>query len=125
MNLRYLTDSLIVATFTVWIWWDVYLAKNGGPTESMIVRDWGKVSTFFPHLMGFLIGHWFFPRQSQWQSGWMWGLCFWGVLIAWDVAWNLWVGTYPWYRYEGFWVLVGIVSGTLFWCQTDGRSPIP
>jgi hypothetical protein len=124
-SLRFLTNSLIGATMALWIWWDVFLAMNGGPTESMIMRDWGKVSTFWPHLWGFLIGHWFFPRQSQWKSGWMWGLAFWGVLLAWDILWAQFVGTRPWYRYEGFWVLVGILSGMYFWGQVDPWSVIP
>lgn len=122
MNLKQITTTLIVSTFAIWIAWDVYLARNGGPTESMIMRDAGKVSTFVPHLFGFLIGHWFFPRQSQWQFGWMWGIAFWVVLLAWDLWWP---GGRVWYRYEGIWVLIGVACGTLFWGQIDKWSPIP
>lgn len=117
--LNVLTYVLILGTFAVWIAWDVYLASKGAATESMTLRQWGEHCTFFPHLIGFLCGHWFFPHDHLWRSGWMWGLGVWGLLGLYDIAWAIWGnGGMPWYRYSGLWLLVGIACGTFLWGQT-------
>lgn len=124
MNLDRLIPSLFVGlTFAVWIGFDIYLAKMGYATESMILRDWAKHCTFFAFLMGFLCGHWFMPRRVLWASGWMYALPILGILGIWDIVWAIWVKTFPWYRYSLIWLLLGIPSGSFLWGQGDGDAP--
>lgn len=124
-----ITVSIILGTFVVWIGWDIILAQNGEATESMILSDWAAVSVFFPNLIGFLCGHWFFRRRNLWLSGWMWALPVWGALIASDLMCFFFADKtttlYHWTRFPLWYLLVGIVMGSYLWGQGDGDSPIP
>lgn len=126
MKLNWITYGVIVGTFLGWIGWDVYLAMHGAATESMILARWASHTIFLPHLIGFLCGHWFFPRSHLWTSGWMWALPIWALLGVWDVVYAY----HPTYwqqlaRFPLWWVLIGIATGSYLWGQGDGNSPIP
>lgn len=124
--LNWITTGIIAGTFVGWIAWDVYVATHHAKTESQLLMEWASKSVVLPHLVGFLCGHWFFPRRNMWTSGWMWGLVIWGVLGVWDVVYYL----YPTplqtiLRFPLWWVLIGIPTGSYFWGQRDGNSIIP
>jgi len=117
-ELKTLVRAFIVGTFVTWIGFDVWLSQNSGPTESMVLAEWGRVSMFFPFLIGFLCGHWFAPLKKPWPSGWMLGIPIFLALIVWDVITYNTVGvTDVWYRYPGLWCAIGIPAGSLLWGQ--------
>jgi hypothetical protein len=123
---RLLITIFIILTFAIWISLDVWLNANGGPTESQVLRDWGMAMTFFPHLVGFLMGHWFFPRRTTLSFGWMIAIPIWAVLISWDIWWDIHhPGVTPWYRFPGIWAMIGAVCGSILWGQPNSQSPLP
>lgn len=120
-----ITKIIIGITFAVWIAWDVYLAKNHLPTESMTITGMAHQYTFFSFIMGFLNGHWFYTRQQPWASGWMFAIPIFLILAAWDYYWNLkGYGLTP-YRSPAIFFSAGIVFGTLMWSQGNGASILP
>lgn len=121
-----LVSAFIVGTFVIWILFDIWLGANSGPTESQVLREWGKRTIFFPWLIGFLSGHWFFGMKEPYFTAWIYGIGLWGALIAWDIYW--WKVRksepyFPWYRYPGVWFLVGLPSGMILWGQRNADSP--
>lgn len=108
-----LVKWFIAATFVIWIAFDVWLGTHGGPTESMVLRDIGLKYTSFPFLMGFLCGHWFWPRQKQFLTGWMWALPILLGLLAWDIFWP----SDSWIRFPAIWLALGFPAGSFLWGQ--------
>lgn len=119
-----ITKWLIAGTFIVWILWDVVLAKNNSPTESMVITQFARTHTILPYLIGFICGHWFWTRKTTWKSGWMWALPVFLGLIVWDYFWNKSGGEVVWFRHPVLWLPIGIVSGSYLWGQSDDRSPL-
>ncbi len=108
-----LVKWFIAGTFAVWIAFDVWLAMHGGPTESAVLRDIGMRYTFLPFLMGFLCGHWFWPRKKLFLSGWMWAIPIFVGLLAWDIFWP----SDTWLRFPALWLAIGFPSGSFLWGQ--------
>lgn len=122
--MKLLVRSFIILTFVIWIAFDVWLTQHGGPTESQVLTEWAKMSTFLPFLVGFLGGHWFFTVKRPWKQGWMWALPIMIALVLFDVAWGIWGIGYPWFRWPGFYLGLGVPAGALLWGQQDGDSPV-
>lgn len=119
-----LTVCIIIGTFIAWIAWDVYVSKHGGSTESQILQSWSIHSTWFPFLIGMLIGHWFIGQRVIIESAWMLGLIAWFPLIGWDIYWAAANKPRVWYRWAPIYVVLGAVMGALVWGQNDGGSPV-
>lgn len=118
-----LSQFAIVLTFLSLIAYDVLAGPNGQPTISMALRDWAWHWTYLPFTFGFLITHWFFPRRNADVSGWMWALPFFIGLIAFDLLWHQYgVVERPWFRYPGFYVLIGGPVGFFLWPQPSAES---
>lgn len=126
MSRKLLVSLFIVATFIIWILFDVWLGAHGGLTESMVLKEWGMYSAFFPHLIGFLSGHWFFGRKNVNYSAWGFGLGIWVLLGGWDVYWHqtAHINVHPWFRYPGIWFLTGIPAGMYLWGQHNEDAPL-
>lgn len=121
-----ITEIITVASIIGLIVYDVFAMKIGQPTESMVLRDWGRDWTLLPFVAGFLLGHWFGPRQVVTSSAWMYALPILGVLLAVDIFWNIkFHGVYPFWRYSLFYALAGIPAGMYLWGQPGGWSPLP
>lgn len=112
--MKSLVKWFIAGNFVVWILFDVWLAVNGGPTESMVLREIGLRYTFFPFLLGFIAGHWWWPREKPWANGWMWALPFLAALIAWDIFWP----SDHWTRFPAIWAAIGFPTGSFLWGQS-------
>lgn len=122
-----LVAGIILGTFVLWIAADIWLGPNGGPTESQLLAHWGRVSAFFPFLIGFLMGHWFYGRRNVNYSAWGYGLGLWVLLGLWDCYWwgfSTHEVLYPWFRWSGIWVTAGIPAGSYLWGQRNPDSPV-
>lgn len=118
-----ITELVIIATFVLLIAYDVIAGKINQPTESMVLREWGWRWNTVPFLAGFLIGHWFFPRREVDVSGWMWVLPILGGLIVFDILWGRFGrNSRPWFRFPGWYVLLGIPVGMFLWGQASVES---
>lgn len=109
------TKGLIVGTAAVWLVWDLL----ANPTESSILRDWGRRSVALPWTVGMLAGHWFWPADTlpaPQSVRWRWTMNFTvlAVLVAWDV---LAPGLLPGLRHPGLWVPLGYLCGHFLWGQ--------
>ena len=94
-------------------------------TVSKTLRDWAWKYNTIGWVAGFLIGHWFFPRQTVVATAWGFGIPLLVALVGWDVYWNLKVKVRKWYRLPGIYVVLGIVTGIILWSQGSKDSPIP
>jgi hypothetical protein len=118
------TKLVLLGTIFGLLGYDAFVAVLHEPTESQVLRDWGHVSTCLPFVAGFLLGHWFLPRQNP--SGSAWGNA--AILILALGAWDLWwffTGRTdcPFYRYPGFYAILGVPLGSFLWGQGDGSAP--
>ena len=112
------SEIVILSTFVAWIVYDLYCGRLSQPTLSMVLRDWGAKWNFFAALIGFLVGHWFFPREHVDISGWGWTLPVMASIFIFDLLWHRFGKLHrPWFRYSGLWFLIGIPVGTFLWGQ--------
>lgn len=118
---------------TKWVLWIVALVllaydgivgKISQPSESTVMREWGWKYNYFPFLMGVLIAHWFFPRQTWINPIVGKTIPFILLVMAWDLYWNKFHGSHEWFRYPGLWVILGFPIGFLFWAAQDNNSPL-
>lgn len=126
--MRFPVTEIVVAATTVGLLaYDVIALKVGQPTESMVLRDWARSWTLLPFVAGFLLGHWFGPRQDPSFSAWAYALPIMALLLVGDVVWNVWFssGEVPWWRYSLWYALAGIPAGMYLWGQPGGWSPLP
>lgn len=116
----------VIAVFVAVIFYTAVAQKMGQPTVSMTLRDGGWRINTIPFIFGLLVGHWFFPRQSTWVSGWGYAIPALLALVIYDVLWNWKKGAERrWFRFPGWWFLLGLPVGIWLWAQRSGDSPIP
>lgn len=126
-----ITGYILIVSFLALLVLDAFLPKNGQPTESQLLKDWGWRWNTIPWIAGFLVGHWFGSRYTVSYSAWGYGL---GVLmaeLAVDVVIRVWVGPYDlrdhptwrWFRYPLFHSLYAIPIGMFLWGQSYEWSP--
>lgn len=121
-----ITEAVVIAVIVILLAYDVVALKIGQPTESMVLRDWGWEFSALPFTAGFLTGHWFFPRQTFFVSGWMYALPILVALIIFDLVWKYKAQSRKsWFRYPGMYFLLGIPAGMYLWGQITLESPIP
>jgi hypothetical protein len=62
MSAQDITQLIILATFVVWIGWDIYayLKKGDLPTESWTIWKWSYRIPAIAFAFGVLMGHFFF-----------------------------------------------------------------
>lgn len=118
------TQMLILMITAILLIYDVYAMPLGQPTESMVFREWAWKANTVPFIWGFLMGHWFMPRQHVSTSGWMYALPIMVSLIVYDVLYNHYGGTRRWFRYPIWFVLFGIPVGAYLWGQGSAESPL-
>lgn len=121
-----LTQIIIVSIFVLVLTYTAFAQKVfDSPTVSKTLRDWAWKYNSIGWLAGFLIGHWFFPRQEVKATAWGgFGIPLAITLAAWDLYWNL--GGHPrtWYRWPGWYVLIGISTGVVLWSQGSKHAPL-
>ena len=120
-----LTEYIVIATIVILLTYDVIAVKIGEPTESMVLRDWAMDFTALPFTAGFLVGHWFFPRQTFFVSGWMYALPILISLLIFDIVWKAKKLPRHWSRYPGWYFILGVPAGMYLWGQIAQGSPIP
>ena len=65
-NARLITGLLLVATFLVWMFWDIIaFSTEENSTISVVITDFAYYSPPFCVVVGVLIGHWFFPAKGS------------------------------------------------------------
>lgn len=110
-----ITAWVIIVLSVIGLSYTLISQRNGQPTISMVMRDTAWDFSLLPFAWGYLIGHWFFPRQNLIEFGWAWSLPFLVALLAFDIIWKLRIDKRTWYRYPGFYFLLGLPT----------ESPIP
>ena len=67
MSNRVISGLIVLATFAVWIIWDIYAILTEGvrATLSVVITDFSYYSPAWPLIIGFLCGHWFFPPSRR------------------------------------------------------------
>ena len=67
MSARLISGLVILATFAIWIVWDIYAILSGGSrsTLSVVITDFAFYSPAWPLIIGVLCGHWFFPPRQR------------------------------------------------------------
>lgn len=55
------TTWIIIASALIWIGWDIYLYANDKETISDKMTKWGARMMGMVFLIGFIMGHWFWP----------------------------------------------------------------
>ena len=119
-----ITKLVIALTIICWIIYDVIAGPSGQPTESQQIREWGWQWTVFSFTIGFIVGHWLFPRREVDVSGWMWIIPIWVCLLTFDIVWLKLGLPRIWFRYPGLYVLAGIPAGMYIWGQASIESII-
>lgn len=118
-----LTKIVLLSAIFGLLIYDAFVGTLGVPTESQVLRDWALQSVTLPFTAGFLLGHWFFPRKEVDYSAWVFAAIFLLAFGAWDIYWfyNNLPGTMPnvWYRYPGWYALLGVPVGTYLWGQRE------
>jgi len=66
-RLRRLTVAVILIPLLVWLVWDIYVATNEVPddTISEIIRDWSHRLYVIPYGLGGIMGHWFVNKERD------------------------------------------------------------
>lgn len=120
-----LTKTILIITFIFLIVYDAIVDILKQPTESQVLLAWGWQFNALPLTAGILIGHWFFPHKSS-TLGSIVGLVlpFIAAALIWDLIWNLKFGGEAWFRYPGFYALLGIPIGSYLWSQFSSGSPL-
>jgi hypothetical protein len=120
-----LTKLIVSLTIVGLIVYDVFAGSLGQPTESSVLRDWARDWSILPFIAGFLVGHWFAPRQIVDVSVWTFMLPVFAILIIIDlIMYFKYSGYYPGWRYSLWYVLLGIPFGMYIWGQPGYWSPI-
>lgn len=121
-----LTKLIVALTIVALIVYDAFAMQLGQPTESMVLRDWARDWTILPFIAGFLLGHWFGPRQNVSYSAWGFCLPIMITLLIVDIVMNLKYSgqTFAW-RYSLWYALAGIPVGMYLWGQPGSWSPLP
>jgi hypothetical protein len=120
------TQIVLAATIVGLIAYDVFAGVKGLPTESNTLRDWSENWTVLAYAAGFLLGHWFGPRQGVGTSVWYNAMPVLFGLLAGDILWQfVGHGAHPWWRYSLWYALAGIPCGMYLWGQVGSWSPIP
>lgn len=122
--MKSVTIIFIIATFVVWIAWDIILVFYRENTISQHLQRFGKSNTWFVYLMGFLSGHWFFSRKTAFTYGWVIALSIMVLLGIFDLIWYLTKQPFIWFRYSTIWFVFGLIAGCYLWNQKDSESPI-
>jgi len=112
-----ITELVILFTIVGLIAYDVIAGANGQPTESAVLRDYSVRWTILPFVAGFLLTHWFAPREHHDVSGWMWALPPMGILLTIDIIWNVKGLPRVWWRWPFFYAILGMPVGYFFWPQ--------
>ena len=119
-----LTQWIVIAVIVGLLAYDVIVGKIHQPTESTVIRDWGWKFNTFAFTAGFLIGHWFLPRKVVSFTAWGYALPILGGLMAFDIFWMIkYKSERRWFRWPGWWALIGIPCGMFLWGQRSGQSP--
>lgn len=64
--IRRISMIMIIASFVIWIAWDIYAYFFGtDSTLSVVVTDWSHYTPMWPFLFGVLMGHWFWPAKRS------------------------------------------------------------
>ena len=120
-----ITQIFLVVLIVGVILMDVVFAKNGLPTESMVLRDWARNWSILPFVAGFLLAHWFAPLRTPIGGAWGYALPIFAILLGIDIYMNLaHPGYYPAWRHSLWYALAGIPTGMLLWAQPGGWSPL-
>jgi len=118
-----LTQIFIIIIIVIVLAYDVITQKIQQPTESTVLRLWARDWTLLPFCAGFLIGHWFAPRQIVSHTAWGNGLMIMAVLFGIDLYWKLSKKGDAWFRYPLWYALLGIPSGLFLWGQSSSWAP--
>ena len=67
MTARLMSGLVVIATFVIWVIWDIYALFTGGSraTLSVVITDFAFYSPAFTVIIGILIGHWFVPPRRR------------------------------------------------------------
>ena len=117
-----ITKLIVALTIVGLIVYDAFAGSLGQPTESQVLRDWARDWTLLPFIAGFLVGHWFAPRQVVSYSAWGFCLPIFGILLAIDIYFNVKQLAPPAWRYSLFYALAGIPVGMYLWGQPGDWS---
>lgn len=118
------TGWVIVGTIVLLLGYDAIVGLIKQPTESQVLRDWGWRWNTLPFCAGFLLGHWFFPRVAVSFTAWGYAIPILLILLVWDIAWWQIKGDErAWYRWPGWYALLGIPAGVFLWGQASPGAP--
>jgi hypothetical protein len=119
-----ITGWVIIATIVLLLVYDGIVGLLKQPTESQVLREWGWKFNTLPFCAGFLLGHWFFPRVSVSFTAWGYAIPLLVGLLAWDIAWGHYASNRrAWFRWPGWYALLGIPAGVFLWGQVSGEAP--
>ena len=59
------TGWIILATIALWLIYDIYLFTNDKETLSAYIRRWSNHMMAIVFIVGFLMGHWFWPLCTE------------------------------------------------------------
>ena len=110
------TIVIIIATFVIWIAWDVYLGARGIKTESMWLAEWSRRWSIIPFFLGALVAHWCNQSSTPNYELWPWLVVSLSVVLFYDVS-KFWWEPPVFMKYPGLWLIVGIPTGSLFFPQ--------
>ena len=121
-----ITQGILIGVVILLVVYDAIVGKIHQPSESTLIRQYGWQYNTIPFILGYCIGHWFFPRQHQLVPlAWGNGLPIILLLVIFDWYWNKYQhGTQTWFRYPGWYILLGIPAGSLLWGAINSNSPI-
>ena len=122
INMDKNTAIVILGTLAAWILYDLLAISKGWITESSWLRDAAYKATIVPFFCGFILGHWFFNYEGASQSGWVFALPILIAVTLIDIICVLQKVGSVWWRWPGFYVLLGIPVGSFLWGQS-GLSP--
>lgn len=124
-----LTQFVILACFILLLGYDALVSSIGQPTESRVLMS---LSFDFPSIalmFGILLGHWFWPHKAEPQMFHsllklnLGPIPFLLLSFGFDFLHNhFYPNSYPAWRFPGFYTLLGIPIGSLFWYQINASS---
>lgn len=114
------TQIFIIVIILAVLVYDGLVSSLNQPTESTVMRAWAWKFNTFPFAAGLVLGHWFFNIPHPNYSAWGYAIPILGALGVWDLTWHFISKDkpeHPWYRWPGFYALIGIVAGMFLWGQ--------
>lgn len=124
------TELILIVTTALLLIYDGLVGVFGQPTESRVLLSTAFNWVTVPMAFGILLGHWFWPHKQPPQlfssllSLNLGPLPFLLISLIFDLVYNHYNvgGSHPWWRFPGFYTLIGIPIGSIFWYQINSLS---